>query len=87
MAQYNRLTNLKCKEVHRPDLEQYYDHLCSPNVAFTDMIDGDDISKNVKEIQDANIKLIQQFYNINRSFHNDILALLYTDVIRLSIWT
>jgi hypothetical protein len=27
MAQYNRLTNLKRKEVHRPDLEQDYHHL------------------------------------------------------------
>jgi hypothetical protein len=26
----------------------------SPNVAFTDMLYGDDISKNVKEIQDVN---------------------------------
>ena len=54
MAQYNRLTNLKRKEVHRPDLEHDYHHLCSPNVAFTDMLYGDDISKNVKEIQDVN---------------------------------
>ena len=38
MAQYNRLTNLKRKEVHSPDLEQDYHHLCSPNVAFTDML-------------------------------------------------
>ena len=38
MAQYNRLTNLKRKEVHRADLEQDYHHLCSPNVAFTDML-------------------------------------------------
>jgi hypothetical protein len=29
MAQYNRLTNLKHKEVHRPDLEKGYHHLCS----------------------------------------------------------
>jgi hypothetical protein len=54
MAQYNRLTNLKRKEVHRPDLEQDYHHWCSPNVAFTDMLYGDDISKYVKEIQDVN---------------------------------
>ena len=39
MAQYNRLINLKRKEVHRPDLEQYYHHLCSPNVErYTDLI-------------------------------------------------
>jgi hypothetical protein len=76
------------------------------HVAFTDMLYGDDISKNVKEIQDVNrdgkkigkfpasnfinfhfIKLIRHFYNINRSFDNDMLVLLYTDVIRLSIWT
>jgi hypothetical protein len=50
----NRLTNLKRKEVHRPNLEQDYHHLCFPNVAFTDMLYGDDISKNVKEIQDVN---------------------------------
>ena len=43
MAQYNRLTNLKRKEVHRPDLEQDYHHLCSPNVPFTDILYGDDI--------------------------------------------
>ena len=51
MAQYNRITNLKRKEVHRPDLEQDYHHLCSPNVAFTDILYGD--LKNVKEIQDV----------------------------------
>jgi hypothetical protein len=28
MAQYNRLTNLKRREVHRSDLEQDYHHLC-----------------------------------------------------------
>ena len=33
MAQYNRLTNLKRKEVHRPDLEQDYHHLCSPKAS------------------------------------------------------
>jgi hypothetical protein len=31
--------------------------------------------------------LFQHFYNINRSFDNDILVFLYTDVIRLSIWS
>ena len=39
MAQNNRLINLKRKEVHRPDLEQYYHHLCSPNEKrYTDLI-------------------------------------------------
>ena len=53
MAQYNRLTNLKGKEVYKTDLEKCYHQLCSPNIAFTDMLYGDDISKNVKIIQDA----------------------------------
>ena len=45
---------MKRKEIHRPDLQQDYHHLCSANVAFTDQLYGDDISKEVKEIQDVN---------------------------------
>lgn len=54
LAQYNYKTNMKRKEIHKPDLLPEYHHLCSTNIPFSEQLYGDDISKEVKEIQDVN---------------------------------
>ena len=54
MGQYNKNTNIKRRENQKYDLLQDYSHLSSQNLPFTDQLYGDDISKNVKEIQDVN---------------------------------
>ncbi|XP_060574268.1 uncharacterized protein LOC132731984 [Ruditapes philippinarum] len=38
--------------MHQADLDNRYKQLCSANVPFTDKLYGDDVCKNVKEIQD-----------------------------------
>ncbi|KAK6174220.1 hypothetical protein SNE40_017539 [Patella caerulea] len=50
----NKLINLKRKELHKPDLGRDYFHLSSQSVPYTDLLYGDDVTKNVKEIQDIN---------------------------------
>lgn len=54
LGHYNRQSNIKRKEFQKPDLDQQYHHLCAPSISFTDYLYGDDILKNVKEIQDIN---------------------------------
>lgn len=54
LGQANKLLNLRRKELHKSNLNPEYHFLCSASQKFTDMLYGDDISKNVKEIQDVN---------------------------------
>lgn len=50
----HKLINVRRKEMHQADLDNRYKQLCSANVPFTDKLYGDDVCKNVKEIQDMN---------------------------------
>lgn len=54
LGQYNKITNNKRKDNQKYDLLQEYSHLSSQSLPYTDKLYGDDISKNVKEIQDVN---------------------------------
>lgn len=54
LGQSNKLLNNKRKEFHKQDLDTKYHYLTSANFPFTDSLYGDDVNKNVKEIQDMN---------------------------------
>ena len=54
LGQTNRLINNKWKEFHKQDLDTKYHYLTSANFPYTDNLYGDDINKNIKEIQDMN---------------------------------
>ena len=54
LGQANKLINVRRKDLHKSNLNPEYHYLCSPSQKYTDMLYGDDISKNVKEIQDIN---------------------------------
>lgn len=54
LGQTNKLINNKRKEFHKTDLDVKYHYLTSHNFPFTDKLYGDDVNKNVKEIQDMN---------------------------------
>ena len=40
--------------MHKSNLNKDYHYLCASSQKYTDRLYGDDISKNVKEIQDVN---------------------------------
>lgn len=54
LGQTNKLLNNKRKEFHKRDLDTKYHYLTSANFPFTEKLYGDDVTKNVKEIQDMN---------------------------------
>lgn len=54
LGQANKLINNKRKEFHKADLDVKYHYLTSHDFPFTDKLYGDDVNKNVKEIQDMN---------------------------------
>ena len=54
LGQANKLINNKRKECHKNDLDNKYHYLTSHNFPYTDMLYGDDVNKNVREIQDMN---------------------------------
>lgn len=54
LGQSNKLLNNKRKEFHKQDLDTKFHYLTSQNFPFTDSLYGDDVNKNVKEIQDMN---------------------------------
>ena len=54
LGQANKLLNNKRKESHKKDLDVRYHYLCSANFPFSEWLYGDDVNKNVKEIQDMN---------------------------------
>ena len=48
----NRLLINRRRDVLRPEIQHDYGHLCSTSVPFTDKLFGDNVSQNVKDIQD-----------------------------------
>ncbi|CAG2196785.1 unnamed protein product [Mytilus edulis] len=54
LSQYNKMTNVKRKELQRFDLSPEYHHFSSPSIPFTDMLYGDNVHQKSKEIQDMN---------------------------------
>ena len=54
LGQANKLINNKRKESHKKDLDVRYHNLCSANFPFSEWLYGDDVNKNVKDIQDMN---------------------------------
>ncbi|MES9884830.1 MAG: hypothetical protein ABW185_28625 [Sedimenticola sp.] len=61
----HKLVNLRRKECHKSDLDRKYHHLTSASVPFTDQLYGDDVCKNVKEIQDIS-KISRQLSVVSR---------------------
>ena len=45
---------MKRRENHKPDLDFQYHHLCTPSQPFSEFLNGDDVTKNVQEIQNVN---------------------------------
>lgn len=54
LGQSNKLINNKRKEFHKTDLDVRYHYLTSSSLAYTDKLYGDEVNKNIKEIQDIN---------------------------------
>ena len=54
LGQSNKQINSKRKEFHKVDLDVKYHYLTSQNLPFTDKVYGDDVNKNIKDIQDIN---------------------------------
>ena len=54
LGQCNKQINNKRKEFHKVDLDAKYHYLSSQNLPYTDKLYGDDVNKNIKEIQDIN---------------------------------
>ena len=54
LGHYNRQTNVKRRENHKPDLDFQYHHLCTPSQPYSEFLYGDDVTKNVQEIQNVN---------------------------------
>lgn len=62
----HKLINFRRRESHQTDLDHRYKQLCSANVPFTDKLYGDDVCKNVKEIQDMS-RVSKQLSVLSRS--------------------
>ena len=54
LGHYNRQTNVKRRENHKPDLDFQYHHLCTPSQPYSEFLYGDDVTKIVQEIQNVN---------------------------------
>ena len=50
----NREFNLKRRDLIRPDLNKHYGSLCSPSVAISTQLFGDDLKKKVEEVTKYN---------------------------------
>lgn len=50
----NRAMNLARRDMHKPDLSYEYFHLCSSSLPYTSYLYGDDISKQVSDIDSIN---------------------------------
>ena len=50
----NKLINNKRKELHKCDLDYKYHPLSSPDFEYTDMLYGNDINKNIKDVTEFN---------------------------------
>ena len=67
LGHYNRQTNIKRRDFHKPDLDSQYHHLCTPSQPFTDHLYGDDVPKNVQEIQNFN-RIGRKIFGFGRGF-------------------
>lgn len=54
LGQGNRWLNSRRKEYHKRDMDPKLHHLCSSSTSFTDMLYGDSIVKDIKDIQEMN---------------------------------
>ena len=54
LGQSNKQINNKRKEFHKSDLDVKYHYLSSSILPYTDKLYGDDVNKNIKDIQDMN---------------------------------
>ena len=59
LGQANKLINVRRRELHKSNLNKDYHYFCASSHKYTDLLYGDDISKNVKEIQDVNKKALE----------------------------
>lgn len=54
MANANIELNLRRRDLMRPDLNAQYQRLCAPSVPITNLLFGDDLTKEVKDINATN---------------------------------
>ena len=54
LTHVNYELNMQRKQLMKPDIGKDYASLCSPHVPFTDMLFGDDLQKQLKDIGDVN---------------------------------
>ena len=52
LGQMNKLLVFRRREALKPVIQRDFLHLCSQTVPYTNLLFGDDVTKNVKEIQD-----------------------------------
>lgn len=65
VAQVNRNTNLKRRELIKPDLNPAFRHICAPTVPITSLLFGDDLEGVIKSQTEAN-KVKLQLGNTSR---------------------
>ena len=54
LTHVNYELNMQRKQLMKPDIGKDYAALCSPHVPFTDLLFGDDLQKQLKDIGDVN---------------------------------
>ena len=54
LTHVNYELNMQRKQLMKPDIGRDYASLCSPHVPFTDLLFGDDLQKQLKDIGDVN---------------------------------
>lgn len=54
LAHHHRSSNLARRTLHKPDLSPEYFHLCSPSVPYTEFLYGDNVTKEVSDIDSVN---------------------------------
>ena len=54
LTRVNYELNMQRKQLMKPDIGKDYAALCSPHVPFTDLLFGDDLQKQLKDIGDVN---------------------------------
>lgn len=71
LTHVNYELNMQRKQLMKPDIDKDYVSLCSPHVPFTDLLFGDGLQKQLKDIGDVNkkgqrSKVIEAFKEIPR---------------------
>lgn len=46
--------NVRRRDIHKKDMDPKLHHLCSQNIPFTDLLYGDTMIKDIKDIQEMN---------------------------------